>query len=559
MTCKYKLNLIIILTTTALTGCGGGGVTNDLGPSPSNLATASISANPPRVFLGNSTVVSWRSTNASSCEASGNWSGDKLISGSDTFVTTNQGNQVFTITCGDASSNVTVTVSPEDFEGSCVNPHNADIPQSYIGEYEIPIAQHSFGNDHLKGIGFKDYSVGQSYNAYKNAGASWIADCTKTEYTKLMYRMTLRRLKDHGVNTVTIYNYGYWNVASDGAWEVNHDTKDLSDADMSMISTIAHDLGLDLHYAWQFNMRIANTDQLLFPFDGNVKLDMPLLKNIMNAHEKHMVWEAGRAEWLKLGAISADWSAMWLCFSCGVDGQGHTQIEADALKDYYMERMGILIDKIRERFSGKVYLGEGIVWNDKRVFEKVDGVGLSVNMRLTAAEVATATVDLLQEKAAWSIQNTHEEWNCYDSGSCWHNSSTTIPKIIFNFFSQSNTRYLSKGWWEDGFCTAGTLDGVYYECTQYEIKTDFSAQAILTEALLRAVNNQAVFETLGTTTTTGYWLTDTLYAEPDQHRNKTPLEGFPNISQSIRGKPAEKIIKYWYTGQYEVYNPVFID
>ena len=35
------------------------------------------------------------------------------------------------------------------------------------------------------------------------------------------------------------------------------------------------------------------------------------------------------------------------------------------------------------------------------------------------------------------------------------------------------------------------------------------------------------------------WLTDTLI--PGE-------EGFPNLSQSIRGKPAEEIVKYWYTG-----------
>ena len=181
-------------------------------------------------------------------------------------------------------------------------------------------------------------------------------------------------------------------------------------------------------------------------------------------------------------------------------------------------------------------------------------------MRLTTEEVATATVDLLQNKAATSIQSKYEEWNCLDNQPCWHNSSTTIPKVIFNFFSQSNTWYLSKGWWEDGFCTEGILNGIYYECTQYEIQTDFSAQAILTEAVLRAIDNQVVFETLGTTTTTGYWLSDTLYAEPNQQPiNGVPLEGFPNISQSIRGKPAEKIIKHWYTGEYEVYDPDFID
>jgi len=27
------------------------------------------------------------------------------------------------------------------------------------------------------------------------------------------------------------------------------------------------------------------------------------------------------------------------------------------------------------------------------------------------------------------------------------------------------------------------------------------------------------------------------------------------MSQSIRGKPAEKLFKYWYTGQDELYNP----
>ena len=35
------------------------------------------------------------------------------------------------------------------------------------------------------------------------------------------------------------------------------------------------------------------------------------------------------------------------------------------------------------------------------------------------------------------------------------------------------------------------------------------------------------------------------------------IEGFPNVSQSIRGKPAEKILKYWYTGEYESYEPDF--
>jgi hypothetical protein len=46
---------------------------------------------------------------------------------------------------------------------------------------------------------------------------------------------------------------------------------------------------------------------------------------------------------------------------------------------------------------------------------------------------------------------------------------------------------------------------------------------------------------------------------PDKNQRTNPVEGFPNMSQSIRGKPAEKIIKYWYTGELEAYEPIIID
>ena len=135
-------------------------------------------------------------------------------------------------------------------------------------------------------------------------------------------------------------------------------------------------LGLTIHYVWQF-LAEDTQNEFLFPFNGYVEVDMPLLKKIMDAHETHILWEAERLEAIGVGAISADWSAMWLCFHCGIDKPSNTQEETDELKDYYMERMGIIIDKIKEKFTGKVYVGENVTWNDKRVFDKVDGVLLS--------------------------------------------------------------------------------------------------------------------------------------------------------------------------------------
>jgi hypothetical protein len=559
----------ILIFTFFLSACGGGGGnagnSNTVTP-PSKSAAASISASPTKVFMGNSTVISWSSSNASSCTASGGWSGDKATSGSETFAMTNDGEQVFTITCGDVSSNVTVIVTTQDFEGSCVTPHTAAIPQSYVGEYAVPFPEDSFGENHLRGMGFKDYGVQWIYQAYSDSynydndeSASWVLDCTKAEYVRLMYRETLRRLKAHGVTTASIYNFGSWN--DDGAWEVDHSTKHISDADVAFITSTAHELGMNVHYVWQFNMTVAGEQRLLFPFDGNVKIDMGLLEKIMDAHEGHMLWEAEQLESLDVGSMSADWSAMWLCFSCGIDNQGHTQAEIDELKDFYMERMGEVIAGIRERFSGKVYVGEGPQWNDERVADKVDGIMFNFPNLLNDDEVEIATVDLIEQKATAYIKQAYDAYYCLDNYPCWNRTSSDKAKhkMIFNLPAQSHAGYLSRGWIEDGFCVSGqgTAEdylgtGIDADCIQRTVEPDFSAQAIWYEGVLRAISKQTYFNTLGTTSSTGYWLSDTLL-----HDGK--VEAFPSISQSIRGKSAEKILKYWYTGEYETYEPILID
>lgn len=540
-----------------LSACGGGGSGNSNADdgNTSTPATVSISSKPTTIMVEEATTITWSSANASSCTASGAWSGDKSLSGSESIVMNDFGEQTFTLTCGTASASVMVTVNSDNSEGSCVNPHTAEIYESYLGDYDIPMPQNSFSDENYKGAGLKDYGVKWIYNNYKGKGASWTQDCTETEYIKLMYRTTLKRQKEHGVNTVAIYNFGYWQDANADAWLLDQNAKHLDDWVIEYIVEEAVKLEIDIHYIWQF-LTLDTQNEFLFPFDGNVDIDMPLLTKIMDAHEKHMLWEAERLETLGVGAISADWSAMWLCFHCGID-EPNTQEETDELKDYYMERMGGIIDKIKERFTGKVYVGDGPQWNDKRVFDKVDGMILPFGNLLTDDEVVTATVDIIEDRASTFIENTHKKWRCLDDQPCWYNASEKIPKVIFNFFGQSHASFLTTGWIEDGFCTSGTINGITTDCVQYEVKTDFSAQAIFTEGLLRAADNQPYFDILGTTTSTGYWLSDTLI--PDENQRTNPIEGFPNMSQSIRGKPAEKIIKYWYTGEFEAYEPIIID
>ena len=377
-----------------------------------------------------------------------------------------------------------------------------------------------------------------------------------------MYRTKLRQLKEHGVETAWVYNFGYWQDHQAETWEINHSRKHVSDWQIEYIAETAQDLGMNMHYAWQF-LALDDENNMLFPFDGMVYVDMSLLKRIIDSHEEHILWEADRLQSLGVTSMSADWSAMWVCF-CGLEDEASSN-ERDELKNYYMERLASIISQIKGRFDGEVYVGEGIIWNDSRVFDQVDGVIGSLPNLISDDEVAGATVDLIEERVAEYVTALYDDWTCNTQQPCWEYTTYQLPKVIWNMFAQSHANFLSTGWVEDGFCTQGTYKDVYYDdCMQYSVPTDFSAQAIFIEGMLRAIDKQPWFETKGTTASAAYWLSDTLIPDENQYGSDCGLnfgscgrEGFPNISQSVRGKPAEKIIKAWYTGQYEQYNPEY--
>lgn len=113
-----------------LAGCGGGGGSDD--PAP----TASLTANPPAIVLGQSATLTWSSTPAMSCAASGAWSGAQQAAGSVDVTPAATGAVVYTLTCGSVVASATVTVAEasaytatslvEDFVGGAartVDPH----------------------------------------------------------------------------------------------------------------------------------------------------------------------------------------------------------------------------------------------------------------------------------------------------------------------------------------------------------------------------------------------------------------------------------------------------
>ena len=106
-----------ILTSIFIASCGGGGggggESASPAPPPTPSPTTSISADPTTVYVGNSTTLTWSSTDSTSCTASGDWEGSKSSSGNEDVQITKEGLSTFTITCsnssGSSSSSAEVT------------------------------------------------------------------------------------------------------------------------------------------------------------------------------------------------------------------------------------------------------------------------------------------------------------------------------------------------------------------------------------------------------------------------------------------------------------------
>ena len=110
--------VLIMLGASALTGCGGGSSPSPSlpPPSPPALPTASLDASSTTIDAGGSTTLTWSSTHATSCAASGSWSGTLAASGSRSTGALGD-DATFVLTCtgaGGTSKPATVTVVVDD-------------------------------------------------------------------------------------------------------------------------------------------------------------------------------------------------------------------------------------------------------------------------------------------------------------------------------------------------------------------------------------------------------------------------------------------------------------
>lgn len=130
------------VSAAILAGCGGGG--SDSSQSSSLNVTTSTVSNPTltlstdKTFVrtGETLTVTWNSTNANSCLASGSWSGNKAKSGSETFEVKSAGINQYTLECTGSNSTVkqtsNVTVPHPVFATSYENKNNISFHQTQV-------------------------------------------------------------------------------------------------------------------------------------------------------------------------------------------------------------------------------------------------------------------------------------------------------------------------------------------------------------------------------------------------------------------------------------------
>ena len=83
----------------------------NVNPQPPPAPTVNLTANPTLVQYNGSSTLTWTSTDATSCSASGNWSGGRNTNGSESTGALTPPNKTYTLTCYGPSGNATDSAS----------------------------------------------------------------------------------------------------------------------------------------------------------------------------------------------------------------------------------------------------------------------------------------------------------------------------------------------------------------------------------------------------------------------------------------------------------------
>lgn len=383
-------------------------------------------------------------------------------------------------------------------------------PSEYKGNFVIPTSNLTLNNSLIRSMDLKDLDP---WWAKPNTNA-----CTNKElYLQNVFIEHLNRMQNLNVDQIWIYNYGVWDDFSKPVWSIATTNYIISNDSLKIIVQEAQKRNIKVFIGWQMN----NSDTVgvwnsLEPLSSNNLSKENLLK-IMDSYKLLIVSQAKFAQSIGISGIAVDLGAF----------NPHVLQTNSEFKEIYVTKMSNIIDAIRDVFKGTLVYGQYDSIIDERIISKIDRLRVTLWLG-GATPLNQLSVDYFKNDTIQRIEWYHLKYKL-----ALNNNYQNLP-IEWLIYAQGTQEFYTKdGYLEDSYC--------FNPCGQHQLKTDFSIQAIAIEGALQAITKQSFF-TSGAVSISNYWHTDEL--------TPTVVNGnisFPNISSSIRNKPAEDIVKMWYT------------
>ena len=432
--------------------------------------------------------------------------------------------------CGGGGSDPTPTVSLASVNTSPCNLLTYDSPpKEYLGKYQIPTPAGKLESNIVRSVGLKDYYFAQ----HPTPTGCKIMWNEKRQidyyYSRLMYTATLDRLQKLGIDRMWIYNYAPFSDFSNSNWTVNREDWQIPESELIWIIQETNKRGIKPYLAWQLfetDMK-GNRWNNSYAYQMNEMSETEFVK-IMEGWRNVITDLAVFGEKYGVAGMGLDWNAQYLA-------------SMRRFQETAVQKFISIHQDIRKHYTGKLVFGQqSLIFHDKRILDIVDEISVSVIPRITIEQNNNLTVEMLEEASLKAIEKMYYQ---YTGG---QNLDIEIP-AGFEIAIQSRDKYFVEGWVEDGFCvtSTGMMTGKgNTECVQKTYVPDFSVQALGVEAMMRAISKQKFFKVKSVNFSTAYWGNDKLYSTPSG--NYGEMDGFPQLSQSIRAKPAEDVAKAWF-------------
>jgi hypothetical protein len=129
-------------SSSSSSSSGSGGTSSS---SSGGGSTVTLSIDNPIVPAGQGATLTWSSTTATSCSASGNWSGTKPTSGTQNVTSTAAGYYTYTLTCSGPGASPSQSVVLTAYGNTPINQLGTSQPIFYLAEIEVPTSNQIIG------------------------------------------------------------------------------------------------------------------------------------------------------------------------------------------------------------------------------------------------------------------------------------------------------------------------------------------------------------------------------------------------------------------------------